>query len=291
MSYPETVNLPFNRAVLQDRFRWVYPDMAPPAGNPLWLVLRGDALVVAADPARGRLLEEAQVRTLSPAMEPLCFATWDGRPLLAVRVSRECPLPPDLTAEPFNAFADRLDDQVLTLGGLAQQVLRWQHDACHCSRCTALTRPMPGGWGRECPDCRSVRFPAVHPCAIVLVRRQDEFLLVRKKEWPAGRYSLVAGFLDLGESLEECAAREVAEETGITVTNIRYVGSQHWPFPSQLMAGFVAEYAAGEVRVEEAELEDARWFHRDRLPAALPGKRSIARWIFDRFVAAENPPT
>ena len=77
----------------------------------------------------------------------------------------------------------------------------------------------------------------------------------------------------------------------LEISGIRYVGSQCWPFPSQLMAGFVAEYESGEVTVDETELEDARWFHRDRLPAALPGKRRIARWIFDRFVAAENPPT
>jgi NAD+ diphosphatase len=109
---------------------------------------------------------------------------------------------------------------------------------------------------------------------------------VRKAEWAAGRYSLVAGFLDLGESLEECAAREVREETGIRVKNIRYVGSQHWPFPSQLMAGFVADYAGGDLQVDGIELEDARWFSRREMPDALPGRRSIARWIIERFALA-----
>jgi NAD+ diphosphatase len=117
----------------------------------------------------------------------------------------------------------------------------------------------------------------------VLVRRNDEFLLVRKAVWPEGRYGLVAGFVDFGESLEECVVREVREETGLEVTNIRYVGSQNWPFPSQLMAGFVADYAGGEVCVGEDELEDARWFCIGNLPATLPGKRSIARWIIDRY--------
>jgi NAD+ diphosphatase len=107
-------------------------------------------------------------------------------------------------------------------------------------------------------------------------------LLTRKAEWPPGRYSLVAGFLDFGESLEECAIREVREETGIGIKNVRYVGSQNWPFPAQLMAGFVADYASGGIKVDPDELEDARWFHVDALPS-LPTKRSIARHIIDTF--------
>ena len=107
-------------------------------------------------------------------------------------------------------------------------------------------------------------------------------LLVRKAEWPVGRYSMAAGYLNLGESLEDCALREVKEETGIDITGIKYVGSQSWPFPSQLMAGFVATYAGGELVVDHTELEDARWFHISKLPA-LPPTRSIARRIIDTF--------
>jgi NAD+ diphosphatase len=108
-------------------------------------------------------------------------------------------------------------------------------------------------------------------------------LLTRKAVWPPGRYSLVAGFLDFGECLEEAVVREVLEETGVLVNNVRYVGSQSWPFPSQLMAGFTAEYVSGEVVVEEKELEDARWFPLTALPA-LPPKRSIARYLLDNFL-------
>jgi NAD+ diphosphatase len=120
------------------------------------------------------------------------------------------------------------------------------------------------------------------------VKRGNEFLLTRKSVWPAGRYSLVAGFLDFGESLEECVQREVKEETGIEVRNIRYVGSQNWPFPSQLMAGFIAEYAGGEIAVDHEELEDARWFCVNAMPASLPAERSIARWIIDSYVLGKS---
>jgi NAD+ diphosphatase len=98
----------------------------------------------------------------------------------------------------------------------------------------------------------------------------------------------VAGFLDFGESLEECAVREVREETGIEVKNVRYVGSQSWPFPSQLMAGFVAEYAAGEIKADENEIAEARWFTRESLPDSFPPHRSIARWIIERYLLNRN---
>jgi len=115
------------------------------------------------------------------------------------------------------------------------------------------------------------------------VKRGEEFLLVRKAAWPQGRYSLIAGFLDMGESLEECVHREVQEEAGIRVENLRYLGSQNWPFPSQLMAGFVADYAGGEIRADESEIEDVQWFCAGRMPALLPSRRSIARYIIDTW--------
>jgi NAD+ diphosphatase len=141
---------------------------------------------------------------------------------------------------------------------------------------------IPDSWGKRCSSCNAEHFPHIHPCSIILVKRDNELLLTRKKEWAAGRYGLVAGFLDFGESLEECAIREVREETGIAIRNVRYVGSQNWPFPAQMMAGFIADYAGGDIIINTDELEDARWFTADKLPE-LPPKRSIARWIIDSF--------
>jgi NAD+ diphosphatase len=108
--------------------------------------------------------------------------------------------------------------------------------------------------------------------------------MIRKPEWPEGYYSLPSGFCDFGECLEECVVREVKEETGILVKNIRYVGSQSWPFPSQLMAGFTAEYESGEIVVDTKELEDARWFRADAMPPTFSAK-SIAGWMIERFAA------
>lgn len=284
MRYPSTVNLPFNHEAVKNYFMPLAPG-APSSGRPgYWLILQGNTLIVRTDGETLSLPCGAAPPFLPKTCQPLCIGTWQGSPLRVAAISRAIEIPDCFTTEAFNASAERLDDATLTLGGMAMQILHWQKKSFFCSTCGGELTPLQGNWGKLCKPCGYEHFPSIHPCSIVLVRRGDEFLLVRKKEWLPGRYGLVAGFLDMGESLEECASREVLEETGITVKNIQYVGSQCWPFPSQLMAGFVAEYESGEIRVEEEELEDARWFSRAEPPEGLPPQRSIARWIIERFM-------
>jgi NAD+ diphosphatase len=229
-----------------------------------------------------KLLQGALPEWLIVQHPPLCIGTWRGKPLRVVSVDSRLTLKAPLVSDDFNSSTEHVDIQTLTLAGLAKQILHWERQSQHCSRCGAATERIVSTWGKRCTSCNAHHFPHIHPCAIILVKRGNELLLSRKAEWIAGRYSLVAGFLDFGESLEECAIREVREETGIEICNVRYIGSQNWPFPAQLMAGFVADYAGGEIQVEINELEDARWFQPDALPL-LPGKRSIARWIIDNF--------
>jgi NAD+ diphosphatase len=283
LRYPETVNLPFNATVISEGFSALLPGAPVPEGPGYWLILRGNALVVRESNGRLDLYEGERPPWLVPGREPLCIGLWHGKPLWGAAVGSDSIIPPPFCPEPFNATEERLDDRLLTLGGLAQQILHWQRQSVLCPRCGKPLEHLAGNWGKRCTGCGSEHFPHIHPCVIVLVKRGDEFLLTRKDTWPKGRYSLVAGFLDIGESLEECVHREVAEETGVSVTSLRYVGSQNWPFPSQLMAGFVAEYAGGLLKVDETELEDARWFCRHEMPAVLPPRRSIARWIIDKY--------
>ncbi len=283
MSYPDTVNLPFNGEIIKEGFVPLKPGDRVPDGPGWWLVIQGNALVVA-EGSDGFSLPEGELPAWAETgREPLCIGLWHDRPIRAVSVGRQCVVPRPFVAEPFNAAEERLDDQLLTLGGLALQILGWERHCAVCSRCGKGLERIPGTWGKRCTGCGHEHFPHIHPCVIVLVRRGSEFLLVRKAAWPKGRYSLVAGFLDIGESLEECVCREVAEETGIKVRNLRYVGSQNWPFPSQLMAGYVADYAGGAIRADEAEIEDARWFCVEEMPESLPATRSIARWIIDTY--------
>ena len=282
MSYPDTVNLPFNRACLLGAFQPLAPD-APEFAEPGFLLLiQGGDLVVFNRNGAPVLPSGPPPDWVEPE-STVIIGIWQGQPLRVGRVSRTTSLPAPFTAEPFNAYSERLDDQFLTLGGIARNLLGWDRESARCPRSGGGTERHTGSWGKRCTLCGLERFPPTHPCAIVLVRRGEEFLLGRKAIWPEGRYSLIAGFLDAGESLEECARREVREESGVEITNLRYVGSQCWPFPSQVMAGFVADYAGGELAVEDDELEDVRWFSVNSPPPVLPTKRSIARWIIDRY--------
>ncbi len=284
VSYPETVNLPFNGGVIREGFTPLKPGDRVPAAFGWWLLIQGNALVVEGGKDGVLTLPEGvRPSWLDGGQEPLCVGLWHGRPLWAASIGRRQEVPRPFVAEPFNAAEERLDDRLLTLGGLALQILNWERHCAVCSRCGGGVESIPGTWGKRCTKCGHEHFPHIHPCVIVLVRRGSEFLLIRKAEWPKGRYSLVAGFLDIGESLEECVCREVREEAGIAVANLRYVGSQNWPFPSQLMAGYVADYAGGTIRADETEIEDARWFCAGEMPESLPAKRSIARWIIDTY--------
>lgn len=282
MPYPEQINLPFNFAYIKDAFELRPPSAHDPIEEGPWAVIQGNNVVLIQD-ENGFALPEGELPAwLIPKAPPLCIGLWHGKPLRAISISTKFTLQPPFAAEPFNASEQRLDMQTLTLAGLAKQILHWEQQSQHCSACGAETGRIPASWGKKCTGCCAEHFPHIHPCAIVLVKRGNELLLTRKAEWVAGRYSLVAGFLDFGESLEECAIREVREETGIEIENVRYVGSQNWPFPAQLMGGFVADYAGGEIVVDQHELEDARWFPINALPS-LPPSRSIARWIIDNF--------
>src|SRR5437870_869597 len=256
---PTTVYLPFNRDCLRGEFVPAKHGGPPPAQHGHWLLVQEQRLVVV--PAGGgfRLPTGELPEGLDGvAKQPLWLGTYAGTPCWVAG------LPGDL----------------LSLGGMAMQLLYWESTSGHCPRCGTPTERMPGEWGKRCPTCRYEHYPHLHPAVIVLVRDGDRVLLARKAIWAPGRYALVAGFVDNGESLEAAVAREVREEVGVDVKDIRYVGSQNWPFPSQLMVGFVATYAGGEIRVDPDELEDARWFPSDALPG-LPSRHSISRFIID----------
>jgi NAD+ diphosphatase len=136
---------------------------------------------------------------------------------------------------------------------------------------------------KQCPQCGFVSFPRISPAIIVLVEHDGKALLARSPRFKEGLFSTLAGFVEPGETLENAVRREVKEEAGINVKNIRYFGSQPWPFPDSLMIGFTAEYACGEITVDNNEILDARWFSADNMPE-IPGKISISRALIDWFL-------
>ena len=282
MAYSDAVHLPFNGEVIRTRFTQRKPGEIEETDAGYWVFLQGDALLL----AEGELYRGDLPACFAMQGVALLFGEWDGEPIRLLSLPAQQAVPGTLRAVPL---AD-LPDDLLTLFGLARQILHWERLSRHCSRCGGIMKRIRPTWGKRCAGCGQEHFPHIHPCVIVLIRRPGEFLLARKPEWAPGRYSQVAGFLDCGEALEECVVREVFEETGLKVTNIRYVGSQNWPFPSQMMAGFVADYASGEISVDHDELEDARWFSTGNMPESLPPARSIARWIIDSFALGNSEP-
>ncbi len=205
---------------------------------------------------------------------------------------------PDVRAAHLREVGPQLSDRDAGLMTHAVALANWHETFTHCPRCGAATSPEASGHARRCPVDGSEHFPRVDPAMIVLVTDPDDrCLLARNVMWPARRVSILAGFVEAGESAEHAVAREVHEETGITVGVIRYLGSQPWPMPQSLMLGFRAE-AAGhqQIRVDDAEIAEANWYSRDDLAAAiasgqllLPPPVSIAHHIIQSWYGAELP--
>jgi NAD+ diphosphatase len=284
MTTPLSVYLPFNRDCLGGAFIPAKSGAKPQEERGYWLLVQEQRLIVVADGDDLRLPTGAAPAAFDAAtVKPFWLGTLNGTECWVASVPRDAAMPEGFRAETLVPMqGTRLPDDLLSLGGMAMQALWWESTSGHCPRCGGPTQRLAGEWGKRCPACRYEHYPHLHPAVIVLVRDGDRCLLARKAGWAPGRYALVAGFVDNGESLEGAVAREVKEEVGVDVADIRYVGSQNWPFPSQLMVGFVAAYAGGEITVDPDELEDARWFPSDGLPG-LPSRHSISRFIIDHY--------
>lgn len=166
--------------------------------------------------------------------------------------------------------------------GKCEEILYWDSTTRYCGRCGA-TMSMNTAISKICDNCHCETWPQLATAVICLMHRDDEILLVRAHNFRGNFYGLVAGFVETGETLEHAVQREIAEETGLTVKNIKYFGSQPWPYPNGLMIGFCAEYAGGKIHIQKEELREAGWFHIDTLPE-IPAKLSIARLLIDNHL-------
>jgi NAD+ diphosphatase len=154
----------------------------------------------------------------------------------------------------------------------ARSVLDWHSRHQFCANCGAQTAMFRAGWGRSCSNCHAEHFPRVDPVVIMIAEHDGRALLGRQPAWPPGRYSALAGFLEPGESVEESVAREIMEEAGVRVSNVRYIASQPWPFPSSLMIACVGQAEHDVITLDTNELEDAIWVPRDTVRAVLAGE-------------------
>jgi NAD+ diphosphatase len=183
--------------------------------------------------------------------------------------------PPGWRRVPLRSAMLALDPTLGAIAGRAAQIVEWDRAHRFCGVCGAPTDLKAGERVRVCPACGHTAYPRLSPAIMALVWRPGELLLARSPHFAPGRYSALAGFVEAGETLEECLHREVAEEVGVAVQDLRYFGSQSWPFPHSLMVAFTARWAGGEIVPQAGEIEDARWFPIDALPD-IPPRFSIA---------------
>ena len=248
------------------------------------LLLVGDGAAGAQLPGYGDL-----ARLGGEPLRRLYLGTLGDRACYAFEYPAEMEIPQDMAWKGLRALYGKLDESLFALAGRALQFVDWDRTHQFCGRCGTPTRHREHERARECPACALIAYPRIAPAVMCLVRRGAEILLARSPHFLPGMYSALAGFVEPGESLEQCLAREVFEETGIRIAKPRYFASQPWPFPHSLMIAFVADYASGEITPAPEEIEDAQWFALDALPK-LPNRISIARRLIDGVMAEMRGP-
>lgn len=273
--------------MLPDDFQ---PELLPPVTHDApgwWFVFAGGDLLVRPI-ADGAELPAASIWPFAklPTLRRLYLGSLRGRPCHAAEVE-VVPPPPGMRFESLRALWTRLDEALLGVAGHALQLIEWDRTHQFCGRCGTPTQRRAEERARHCAACGLTAYPRLSPVVMVRVVRDGQILLARAPRFAPGVYSVLAGFVEAGETLEQAIHREVAEEVGIQVRNLQYFASQSWPFPHSLMIAFTAEYAGGEIRVDGREILDARWFSPDTLPG-LPSPMSMAWRLIQDFVAGRS---
>jgi NAD+ diphosphatase len=264
------------------------PSHALPAvipGNAHAFAFRGDRILVHAG------LDDTYV---VPTLDALAQAGIAGgqhflgllgaAPCVAINLADNAGEPAGMRYVGLRTLFFKIPEPLLALAARAFQVVYWDRTHRFCGRCGTPTRDRTDERSKECPACGLVAYPRVSPAMMALVTRGREILLARAHRFAPGMYSALAGFVEAGETIEDCVRREVREEVGVEVGELTYFASQSWAFPHSLMIAYTAEYAGGEIRCDDAEIAEARWFPADALPY-LPPSVSIARRLIEATAA------
>ncbi len=266
-----------------------YPPARPDPGPALWLPFLNGELLARSEggPARLHRGDRESVAMLGLS-DPIYLGTLGGVPCLAAEADPDADVPAGWAATSLRALFGQVSEAEYTLAGYASQMLYWRRTSGFCPVCGRRAEDREGDWGRFCPHCGHVAYPHISPATLILIHDGPHLLLAQKPGWGT-RYSILAGFVEPNESLEDCVRRETREEAGLEITDLAYAGSQPWPYPHQLMVGFTARYAGGEIVIDEAELERAAWFDVGSLPD-LPPPLSLSRQMIDAWVAGQKAP-
>ena len=272
---------------------WTSPADSPSSGS-YWFAFHAGKLLLASGPHGAEIprLDDAAALPF-PTTDAHCIGTMNGSLCWATSTADEVgPLPSGFSLDGLRSLFGRLPEELLAVAGRALQVIDFHRTHRYCGSCAAPTKPDDEGRARRCASCGAITYPRIAPAMMVLIKRDAvsgrELLLARGARFPGAFYSALAGFVEPSESIEDCVHRETREEVGVRVRNLRYFGSQSWPFPHSLMIAFVADYDSGEIVCQPGEIVDAQWFSLDRLPP-LPLPISIARLMINHTIAEVAP--
>jgi NAD+ diphosphatase len=263
------------------------PDYIPPSiqtASALWFIFSKGKLLIKLKNDTCAIPETPDLEKLkSEIIREQYLGALDSRPCYAAELSGDDPKDAGLTFKDLRLLFGVIEENLIWIAGRANQLVDWNSSHQYCGRCGKPTEDKADERAKFCPECGLINYPRLSPAVIVAVLKDDRILLGRNKRFKMPFYSVLAGFVEPGEALEECVKREIREEVGIKIKNIRYFGSQPWPFPNSLMIAFVADHAGGEISVDGSEIVDAAWFAKDQLPQ-IPPRISIARQLIDWFI-------
>jgi NAD+ diphosphatase len=251
-----------------------------------WFVFKSGKLLVSrdAEPLPVPFVSDPHGRDLGVGEDVQFLGRLDGSPCYSVEAGEGFPVPEGMEFVGLRRLFTEYGELFFRIAGIGSQLLTWDRTHRFCGACGALNKDSTVERAKVCPRCGLLQFPRISPAVIVAIVKEDMILLARGARFRnSGMFSVLAGYVESGETLEECVQREVMEEVGIEVGNIEYFASQQWPFPHSLMVGFTAEYRAGEITEDQVEILEAGWFKSDNLPE-IPEKPSIARRLIDWFV-------
>lgn len=238
-----------------------------------------------------RLPTRSDIRLLNIQTPELQYiGTFNGDNYFAAMiVNKACFLP--FSFEKLRNLSASITEEYGNIVFRAYHLINWLKNNKFCGCCSGAMQVVvqPQEFAVKCSACGHIVYPRISPAIIVAVTKENQLLLAHSTRFPPGRYSVLAGFAEPGESLENCVRREIREEVGIEVTNIQYFGSQPWPFPDSLMIAFTAQFASGEITVDNNEIASAGWFPATALPE-IPARGSISRQLIDWFVGQEQHP-
>jgi NAD+ diphosphatase len=277
--------------LIQDQTMDFRPAIHPPAGlqRPvLWFFFEKSKILVKCDNGVCSIPDDGFIHLsgIRPGRK-IFLGTLGDQGCYAAGLNPGATVPAPYAWMDLRALLDRVNDELFWIAGRANHLLDWDQSHRFCGRCNHPMTDQPDERAKVCPACGLINYPRLSPAVIVAVIKGDRILLARNNRFRGPFYSVLAGFVEPGETLEACVQREIREEVGLEVNNIRYFGSQPWPFPNSLMVGFLADYAGGEITVDNQELMTADWFAARSLPQ-VPPRISIARQLIDWFVESQT---